>query len=360
MMNHRTLFATIVMLSFLSTMSALGQSTPAVPPQPPKTPTPPPNANAVAVTVNGHEILESKIEEMLKIIIDSQSRGRPLPPAARAQMREQLKPRIVETLIDNRLLDEDAERSKLTVTDKEFVEEMEKSLQSYLLQSGISRKEFGERIQAEQGMPLEAFISKRAALPEFRQSIRQQRLLEKKFPNDVKVSPDEVKTQYQQDLEARYTKPAMVKASHILIGTGPSTTAEEKAEAKKKAETILSEVKKPGADFAALAGQHSSCSSKSNGGDLGFFPRKGAMVEPFAAAAFTLKTGQISDVVETQFGYHVIKVTEKKEAEVTTLADATESIRQQLRSQKIAQLRGKHVAALRKDAKIVFPEAKNR
>ena len=105
----------------------------------------------------------------------------------------------------------------------------------------------------------------------------------------------------------------------------------------------MAEAKKPGADFVALAVQHSSCPSRTKGGDLGFFPREGAMVEPFAAAAFALKTGEISDIVETRFGYHIIKVTDKKAAVVVPLERASETIREQLNAEKIGDLKQRHV-----------------
>jgi parvulin-like peptidyl-prolyl isomerase len=89
-----------------------------------------------------------------------------------------------------------------------------------------------------------------------------------------------------------------VKASHILVKT------------KSEAEKILDELKK-GASFSKLAQQHSECPSKKKGGDLGWFGR-GRMVPEFEKAAFSLKKGELSDIVKTQFGYHIIKVTDTK------------------------------------------------
>jgi len=89
-----------------------------------------------------------------------------------------------------------------------------------------------------------------------------------------------------------------VRASHILVKT------EEEAK-------ILKNNIKNAEDFAAAAQQHSSCPSSANGGDLGFFPR-GMMVKPFEDAAFDLEIGKISDPVKTQFGWHLILVTDKK------------------------------------------------
>ncbi len=213
-------------------------------------------------------------------------------------------------------------------------------------------------MQDQLGIPLKEFLATRATDPNFRQSVLYARLLEKKYPKELLVTKEAIKARYEESLDRDYRKPAMVQASHILIGTDEAIAQEEKIAARKKAETVLAEARKPGADFAALAVQHSSCPSRTKGGDLGFFPREGAMVEPFAAAAFALKTGEITDIVETRFGYHIIKVTEKKAAVVVPLERASETIREQLKAEKIGNLKQRHVAELRKTAEITYPESK--
>jgi parvulin-like peptidyl-prolyl isomerase len=102
--------------------------------------------------------------------------------------------------------------------------------------------------------------------------------------------------------------PGTVRASHILVsykGVAQTSATRSKAEALKLAQDLLARAKK-GEAFDALAKQYSDCPSAKEGGDLGFF-RQGQMVPPFDKAAFSLKPGQMSDIVETQFGYHIIK-----------------------------------------------------
>jgi peptidyl-prolyl cis-trans isomerase C len=124
-----------------------------------------------------------------------------------------------------------------------------------------------------------------------------------------------------------------VRASHILLGVDASASADEKQKAKTKAEDILKKVK-AGEDFAKLAKDNSTCPSSAQGGDLGFFG-KGQMVPAFEQAAFSLKTGDVSEVVETQFGYHIIKLTEKKEAETVKLDEVKDRISDYLKNQKM-------------------------
>jgi parvulin-like peptidyl-prolyl isomerase len=101
-----------------------------------------------------------------------------------------------------------------------------------------------------------------------------------------------------------------VRASHILLmyqGSSRSTATRSKAEAQQQIQNILTQVQ-GGADFAQLAQQHSDCPSKAKGGDLGTFG-KGQMVKAFEETAFTMPVGNVSGVVETDFGYHIIKRT---------------------------------------------------
>jgi len=107
-----------------------------------------------------------------------------------------------------------------------------------------------------------------------------------------------------------------------------------KKEARTKIDTIMADAQKPGADFAALAQAHSDCPSKTKGGDLNFFSKE-RMVPPFSKAAFATEAGQIhSEIVETQFGYHIIKVTDKKEARTIPFAEAKDGVRTTLVNQK--------------------------
>jgi len=149
-------------------------------------------------------------------------------------------------------------------------------------------------------------------------------------------SERDIEDYYKANLKTRFTHPDLVHARHILISVPAGATAAEKAAARAKAEDILKQLK-AGADFKTLAAKYSDdTSNKNSGGDLGFFGH-GQMIKPFEDAAFKMKPGDI-EIVETNFGYHVVKVDEVKPAHVDTLEEAKPKITEEMRSQAGARL----------------------
>jgi peptidyl-prolyl cis-trans isomerase D len=133
------------------------------------------------------------------------------------------------------------------------------------------------------------------------------------WPPRPAVTDDDIKAYYEQN-QKQYATEEQRRASHILITVKKDASAADKAAAKTKAEGLVAQLRKNPGDFAKLAKANSQDpGSADNGGDLGYF-NKGAMVKPFADAAFSLKQGEISDPVESDFGYHVIEVTGIKPA----------------------------------------------
>ncbi|HWP47786.1 MAG TPA: peptidylprolyl isomerase [Candidatus Limnocylindrales bacterium] len=126
------------------------------------------------------------------------------------------------------------------------------------------------------------------------------------FTDQVTVEESEIQDYFDQHRD-QFPKEKRIKARHILFKIPPGADPEKEQEVKKKAEEVLQKIKE-GADFAAMARQYSEePGAAENGGDLGYFT-KGKMVEPFEKAAFSLKKGEVSDLVRTEFGYHIIKV----------------------------------------------------
>jgi peptidyl-prolyl cis-trans isomerase D len=147
----------------------------------------------------------------------------------------------------------------------------------------------------------------------------------------IVVSPADVQRSYNDNL-SQYQTPEQIRASHILL----NTAGKEEAAVRKQAEDLLQQVK-AGADFAALATKFSEDEgSKANGGDLDYFSR-GRMVPEFETAAFALEPGQVSDIVRTQYGFHIIKVVDKKPAVTRAFDEVRPQIEDQLKWQRADQ-----------------------
>lgn len=148
----------------------------------------------------------------------------------------------------------------------------------------------------------------------------------------VTLNEGDIKTYYEQNA-ARYTGPEERRASHILINAPKDASSADRAKAKARAQELLAEVRKSPAQFADVARKHSQDKgSAPNGGDLDFFAR-GAMVKPFEDAAFALKKDEISEVVESDFGYHIIRVTEIRVPKQRSFDEMRAGIETELRTQ---------------------------
>lgn len=161
---------------------------------------------------------------------------------------------------------------------------------------------------------LEENMDKEEAFLQEMEQIKSDKLKEyaiQKILNSVDVSEEEIKAFYEGNQE-KFNTEEMFRASHILF------------EDKDLAEEVLTQIK-DGKDFAEAAKEYSKCPSKDNGGDLGFFS-KGRMVPEFENAVFELEIGDLGDIVQTQFGYHIIKLDEKKAPEKLSLEQVKEKI----------------------------------
>lgn len=144
------------------------------------------------------------------------------------------------------------------------------------------------------------------------------------FKDKVKITDEEIREYYEDNL-ASFRVKRQIKARHILFRLPPDATKEQEKKVRKKAEEVLKEAR-AGKDFAELAKKYSEGPTKSKGGDLGYFS-KGMMVKPFEDAAFKLKKGEISDLVRTRFGYHIIKVEDMRDARTKPLNEVKGQIR---------------------------------
>ena len=178
---------------------------------------------------------------------------------------------------------------------------------------------------------------------------------------EVEIPEDRIARYYESHSED-YAEAEQVRASHILLRLSPDTEDGIKAEIRSKAEDILKQIN-DGADFSELAAEHSNdTANASKGGDLGFFSR-GRMVPDFETAAFALEAGEVSDVIETPFGFHIIKAVEKKAAGTKALADVRELIVSQLtasEAKEAAKARADRAKKNLEDGKTIVDIATNR
>jgi peptidyl-prolyl cis-trans isomerase C len=257
-------------------------------------------AEDVVVTVNGTSYTKADVEKKMGEI--AQQFGGQIPPGAEPQMAQQ----ALDRLVDEQLLLKAAGDEGVTVSDEEIQ-------QQYDLFSGRapSPEEFATALTS-MGFTEETFRA------EIAKNLTFEKLLTEKLANAGEVTDAAVQAYYDEN-QAQFQVPEQVQASHILINSSADDTEEAKAERRQKLEGLKAEAE-GGADFAALAGEHSDCPSKAKGGDLGLFTRE-RMVKPFSDAAFAMEVGQLSDVVETQFGYHLIKLTKKQPATTRPLEE---------------------------------------
>jgi peptidyl-prolyl cis-trans isomerase C len=306
-----------------------------------------PQIDKPIVTVNDKIIGEQELTQRVAVATRPlTAKMANLPPQYAAQMQKQVRQQVMENLIAERLLDEQVAVAKIQITDADIEAEIAKS--GAQQKPPITVEDFKKRVEAQGGNFEE--VKK-----EFRKGMGYRKLMEAQWAEKATVGDADVKTYYDEHPK-EFEAPEQVRASHILVSTEPKDPNADpnqvKVAAKTKIEKLLKQVKE-GSDFAAIAKENSDCPSAANGGDLGTFTR-GRMVKPFEDAAFALKVGETSDIVETQFGYHIIKVTEHKDAGVTPFEEAKTGINERLSKEKRDTATRQYIQSLRDKAKVVY------
>lgn len=200
-------------------------------------------------------------------------------------------------------------------------------------EAAIRPEQFAARIKLS-AEAVKDYYEKNRKLFEIPQQIRAEFVVlsREALMEQITVSADEIKAAYEKNAKNFVTQEER-RASHILIQAPADAPESELKAARAKIDAILQQVKGNPADFAKLAREHSQDpGSGPKGGDLGFFPR-GAMVKPFEDAVFTLKESQVSDVVRSEFGFHIIRLTGIKPGKVRSLDEARDSIAAELKLQ---------------------------
>ena len=288
----------------------------------------------VAARVNGAPIKAADVQALASRMAAAQQGddGAAVDPDAAKQQ-------ALQSLIDIEVLTQQAKAEKLDVSTDEVDQRLAEMKKQY-----PSEDVYKKVLEANHAT--EADLRK-----DLKNTLLMQKVLDKHV--DVKLPPDAAEQFYKANSD-KFEHPDEVRASHILF-LAPDTGDVEAV--KSKAAAALARVKK-GEDFAALAKELSEDpGSKDKGGDLGFFPHDGVIKE-FADAAFALKPGEVSDLVKTQYGFHIIKVTAKRDAGATPFDEVKADVEKYLQAEVRDKQEHAFVDGLKKNAKIEIVEAK--
>ncbi|MFU8779876.1 MAG: peptidylprolyl isomerase [Kiritimatiellia bacterium] len=297
--------------------------------------------SAVVVTVNGETLLRGDINRQIQ-----QAMGSPqfaaLPPEQVSMILSRAEEQIVNQFIDQTLLRGAADGADITITDEDvdtYIEELRvhfaggESLEARMAMQGIAMEDLRRDIVADMKI--------RALLDQVTESVEQ-------------VADEQVQAFYDENREM-FSAPESVSAKHILVQVGPEADEEAREAALAEITAIREKLLAGEVDFASAAQEHSSCPSGQRGGDLGQFGR-GQMVPAFEEAAFAQPIGVVGEVVETNFGYHLILVSERQDASEQSFDAVREDIAEYLATGQKQEVVRAYIEGLREAADIKMAE----
>ena len=294
--------------------------------------TPPPTDKAAMV--NDTVITQAELDSQMNMVVDRLRASGRLPDVSQL---DQLRSQVLENLISRELLYQESQKKGIKIS-QEAVNEQFINLKAQF----PNEEEFNKALTRVN-------LTEASIKEKLERDLSLKKLIDDEVAPGVKLTDIEIRAFYDNNPEA-FKQPERVKASHILIKVDPEAEASQKAEAKKKIDLVQAKLQK-GEDFGALAKEYSEGPSAPEGGDLGYFTR-GQMVKPFEDAAFAMKPGEVSGVVETQFGYHLIKVTDKTPEGTMPYDDVKERLGEFLKQKKIQEEVNVYVKRLEEKAKI--------
>lgn len=277
----------------------------------------PPAKPEIAATVNGETIALADVDAVLKHTL-------PLTPLT-AQQRRQMRVEVLSDMVDDVLVRQFLRKHGPKVDPAEI---------------DAQYKAYGEKLQKD-GKSLAAWLKETG---QTEAQVKESWTTAMQMTGYVKLNTTEAQLKAYFEANKEHFERVEVKVRHIVIRVNKNAPATERAAAKEKLEALRAEIAAGKVDFAAAAKKHSHCPSAPTGGDIGFIGRKGGLVdEAFAKAAFALKPDELSGVVETDFGLHVLQVTERKPGTPTTYdkaaTDVLDSYADDFRAELISKLR---------------------
>ncbi len=269
-----------------------------------------------AATVNGAVITSADVESAMASFLQSQRMPHSPPP----DQAQQIRAMVLDALVGRELLYQKSVSEGVGPTQEE-VDEVLRGMRS-----AFPNEEAWNAQLTAQGM------SEAGLRSTVKRNLSIDKMIQRSVAGSLQVSDEEVKTYYDEH-PGEMQRPEEVRASHILLRVPSGASEEEKAPVRARAEKILAELK-AGGEFAELARQHSEDpTSAVNGGDIGFF-RRGMTDPSFEATAFGLGPQETSGIVESTFGYHIIRATGRHEAGIVPLQEVSERLREFLKQRK--------------------------
>jgi peptidyl-prolyl cis-trans isomerase C len=292
--------------------------------------------SAVLIRVNGEDITRGEIMEVMGAAMQ-QVAGQ-VPPQQMQQMQAQMYQNIKDQLITKKLMDAAIAAAKVEVSAEDLSKAMDE------ITASVPAGQDLNTALAAAGLTLEKLTAN------VKEQLATRKFLESKTEGIAAATEADAKEFYDSNPD-RFKKPEGVSASHILIKFDEGDTDATKAEKKANLEKIRGDIIAGTITFEDAATAHSGCPSSAHGGSLGTFG-KGQMVPEFEVAAFTQEKDEIGDIVETSFGYHLIKVTDRQEEGVVTFDESKESIIAFLSGQKKQEAISAFIKSLRDSATI--------
>jgi parvulin-like peptidyl-prolyl isomerase len=305
------------------------QSAPAQPPAPKPVPAQLPD---VLARVNGDAVNRVEFDRALAQL--QAQAGGPVPPDRRDAIYRQ----VLDQLVAFKLLSQEAQARKLAVPDAEVEGKV-----------GEIRKQFPNE-QAFTAALAERQITPDGLKSDIRQQLMAMKLVETDVKPTVTVGDKEINEFYQKNPE-RFQQPEAVHTAHILIRVPENADEATKKKARADADKAMADLRKKGADFGAVAKKYSQDSSAVNGGDLGFVAR-GQTVPQFEQAAFALQPNQVSAVVETPFGFHIIKAMERRPGRSVPLEEVKAQVGEFLTQEQMQQKTNAYIEKLKAKGKV--------
>ena len=293
--------------------------------------------SAMLVDVGGTKLTVGEADQQIKAMLGQQAAK--MGPGQMESLMGRFRQQAAERFVVRTLLNQEADKRKVTVTPKDIDDALA------TIKTRLPKEMTMDDVLKRENMTIDQLRSNLTG------EIRIKLLVETEVPTNTVVSDEEVVKFYAEQTES-FVQPETASARHILVKVDTTDTEAVKTGKKAKIEGLRKQLV-DGADFAKVAKENSECPSKDRGGDLGSFPR-GQMVKAFEDVAFSQATNAISPVVETQFGYHIIQVTEHSSGKTTELAEVKGRLVEHLKQKKQMESFQAFIEKLKSQVKITF------